>query len=115
MSEKDEMNTPDFTGFYFDGEIQSVEERLTLLWFSKIDRELETWRQIQLTLVCAQLIAADVEINPGFPPFKSCDFSKKSTLHGDRTLIVLSFDKGQISFQCEDIICTEFHRKIRFG
>ena len=47
------MDFPDLSGYGLESHIYSA-ARLVVLWFSKVDRQLELWRQIQVTLVNAR-------------------------------------------------------------
>lgn len=108
------MNVPDFHGFQLEGRIYTGGTRLTILWFSRIDHELESWRQIQVTLVGARLVMADVKIGENFPPLVACVVAKMPTPRGERIQLAMSFERGQISFECDDMMCSEFSRKVRF-
>ncbi len=37
------MNVPDFHGFQLEGRIYTGGTRLTILWFSRIDHDFESW------------------------------------------------------------------------
>lgn len=112
-TETSPMGLPDFRGYNLDSQIYSTASRLIVLWFSKMDYELERWRQIQVTLVNARLSMANMEIARGFPPLRSCELSRKPTAKGNRKLFAIHFDSGEISFECEEITCSEFSRKVR--
>jgi len=107
------MDFPDLSGYGLESHIYSA-ARLVVLWFSKVDRQLELWRQIQVTLVNARLSMANVEIVGGFPTLKSCRASKKPIPGTYRTELLICFDKGELAFECEAITFTELSRKIRF-
>lgn len=106
------MSFPDLHGYELDSQLYSA-ARLVVLWFSKIERELGLWRQIQVTLVGARLNAANFELERGFPALRSCEISERPTPKGNRKVFLITFVKGQISFECEDIAYAEFSRKIR--
>ncbi len=108
------MTLPDFRGFLLEGQIHAAGTRIIILWFSNIDHELESWRQIQVTLVGARLTAASVEIGTFFPPLRSCEISEKATPRGNRTQIAMTFDQGEMSFECEELVWSEFSRQVRF-
>jgi hypothetical protein len=84
------------------------------LWFSKTERERQSWQQVQVTLVGARLSMANVEIVGGFPPLRSYEISEKVTEHGNRIQFELRFDKGDMSFECEAVAHSVFSRKILF-
>jgi hypothetical protein len=107
------MALPDLSGYELESHIHSA-NRLVVLWFSKTDRQLELWRQIQVTLVNAQLSMANVEIVGSFPTLKYCRISEKPTQGGHRSELLICFDKGMLAFECEAITFTELSRKIRF-
>lgn len=107
------MTAPDLSGFQFEGKIHSIGTRLVILWFSRLDRKPGVWRQVQLTLVGSRLISANVEIGSSFPPIVSCVISQKQTPNGDRTVISIAFEAGNLDFECEQLICSEFFRNIR--
>lgn len=108
------MNVPDFHGFELENHIYSGGARVIILWFSRIDHELESWRQIQVTLVGARLVLADVKIERDFPALLACAASKESTPQGDRIKLEMSFERGAMRFECDDMTCSEFSRKVRF-
>lgn len=108
------MDLPDFRGYELENHIYSAASRMVLMWFSRIDREAELWRQIQVTLVNAQLKAATFENVQGFPPLKRCEASPNSDKANNWVFTVL-FDAGAISFECEDITWSQFARKVRFA
>ena len=109
------MVTPDFRGFELEPHIDATGGRITILRFSRTDRELQSWRQIQLTLVSARLAMADVKIGECFPPLRSCDISKKPTPRGEVTKVAITFDEGSLVYECDEAVCSEFSRKIRFS
>lgn len=109
------MTTPDFRGFELAPRIDAVGGRIVMLWFAKADREHQVYRQIQVTLVTARLAMADVKIGEFFPPLRSCEISKKPGPRGELTQFAMVFDDGSLVFECEEVVCTEFSQKVRFG
>jgi hypothetical protein len=109
------MVTPDFRGFEMEPHIDAVGGRITILQFSRTDRELQLWRQIQVTLVSARLVMADVKIGEFFPPLRSCDISKKPSPRGELTQVAISFESGSLVYECDEAVCCEFSRKVRFS
>ena len=109
------MDLQELRGYQLDNQIYWARGRLVIIWLSKIDRESQQWRQIQLTLVGAKLNEANVVIDQGFPPLISCEISEKSTVDGNRKQFTIHLDGGEISFQCEDIAYTEYSRRIRIS
>ena len=109
------MATPDFRGFELEPHIDAAGGRITILRFSKSDRELHLWRQIQVTLVGARLAMADVKIGEFFPPLRSCDISKKPTPRGELTQLAINFEEGSLVYECDEAVCSEFSRKVRFS
>lgn len=106
------VSLPDFRGYDMESQVYSSISRLVVLWFSKIDRKAESWKQIQVTLVNAQLSMANVEIVQSLPPLRSCEATEIETEKGKKISFKVRFDAGELSFECEDIACTEFSRKI---
>src|SRR5579862_267043 len=107
------MTIPNLRGYELENQIYSAMSRVIVLWFSKIERDAEEWKQIQITLIGARLETANLEIIQGFPPLKSCETSEKQTQQGKRIQFAIYFDKGVMSFECENIACSEYSRKIR--
>jgi hypothetical protein len=109
------MITPDFRGFELQPHITATGGRITILWFSKTDRARQTCQEIQVTLVSARLVMADVKIGEFFPPLRSCDISKKPGPRGELARVSIQFDDGSLVFECDEAVCSEFSRKVRFG
>jgi hypothetical protein len=107
------MNFPDLRGYELENHIHTTVPRLVIIWFGKIEREAERWRQVQVTLIGARLNMADVEIVHGFPPLRSVDVSEMNTAGGKRIQIQLCFDGGEIAFECENFTYSEFSHKIQ--
>lgn len=80
-----------------------------------MDRKLRSWCQVQLTLIGAKLIIADVEIGENFPPMVSCAMSEKLTPQGNRTQVLIAFGAGKLGFECEQLVCNEFSRQIQIA
>jgi hypothetical protein len=109
------MVTPDFRGFEIEPHIDAAGGRITILRFSRTDRERQLWLQIQVTLVSARLVMADVKIGEFFPPLRSCEISKKPSPRGELTQVSITFDDGSLVFECDEAVSSEFSRKVRFG
>ncbi len=56
------MVTPNFRDFEKEPNIDVTGGHITILRFSRTDRELQSLRQIQLTLISARFAMADVKI-----------------------------------------------------
>lgn len=108
------MDSPDLRGYDLESQICSTASRLVVLWFSKLEHEAERWRQIQVTLIGARLSMANLKIVHGFPPLRSCEISERPTAHGNRIQFSIYFEEGEISFECENMVFSEYARNIKF-
>jgi hypothetical protein len=103
---------PDLTGYDLDHQVLSTGSRIIILWFSKIERETECWKQIQVTLVGARLNAANLEIFDGFPRMNSCVIYEMPAPRGTIMRLDIHFDAGEISFEFDKFGYSEYSRKI---
>jgi hypothetical protein len=95
-------------------QIESTVDRLVILWFSKIDRGRSLWIQVQVTLVNAQLKQASLEILHAMPKLRSCEIRTVGT-DPQRKEFKLDFKPGSLSYECDDIVCSEFTRRIHIA
>lgn len=107
-------DTPDLSGFELETRIESTVDRLVILWFSKMDRRRSLWIQAQVTLVGARLKQANLEILGTMPRLRSCE-ARTSSADPRMKDFKLDFEPGSLCYECEDIVCSEFTRSIRFA
>jgi hypothetical protein len=107
------MDIPNLSGYELESHICWTPIRLAILWFSKIERETQSWRQVQVTLVGARLSTASVEIMESFPHLISCEISDTQAAQVNRKQLQLRFDQGEMSFECEEVAYSVFSRQIR--
>lgn len=107
------MKILDLDGYHFDSRIFWSTNRLILLWFSKVEREDQRWTQVQVTLVGARLLIANLEVEQCFPPMTSYEVTRKSSVQGSTTTLLLSFGASELRFECEQLVFSKYSRKIR--
>lgn len=102
---------PDLSGFEMSKQMESTIDRLIILWFSKIDLDAGLWMQVQVTLVNARIKLANIEIVDAMPRMLSCEVLEQSSSATRKVELRIRFDPGYLSFECDDIVSSQFSRK----
>ena len=102
---------PDLGGFEMETHIESTVDRLVILWFSRTDRDRGLWIQVQVTLVGASLKQANLEILQAMPKLRSWT-QRIVSADPQRMEFKLDFEPGVLCYECEDVVCSEFTRKV---
>jgi hypothetical protein len=105
---------PDLGGFEMATQIESTVDGRVILWFFRIDRDRSLWIQVQVTLVGASLKRASLEILQAMPKLRSCTQRIVST-DPQRMEFKLDFEPGTLCYECEDVVCSEFTRKVHMA
>jgi hypothetical protein len=106
------IDFPDIRGFEMANHIESTVDRLIILWFSQVHRDIKLWKQVQVTLVNARLKIANITITDFIPKMKSYEIIEGSFRNEKNIQFNIKFDDGILCFECEDIVYSEYSRKI---
>jgi hypothetical protein len=105
---------PDLGGFEMATQIESTVDGRVILWFFRIDRDRGLWIQVQVTLVGASLKRANLEILQAMPKLRSWTQRIVNT-DPQRMEFKLDFEPGTLCYECEDVVCSEFTRKVHMA